>query len=114
MSGDDGRAEGCRTPTRWSLRQDVPPGRVSQPPERQQGESNGRTPDRPRQRRPAGWAMNGANVRGWTVADQLVAGEPAQVTVQLGWRESDPYAVELLFVVGEDGCEDVPWLVARD
>jgi hypothetical protein len=58
--------------------------------------------------------MNGANVRGWTVADQLVAGEAAQVTVELGWRESDPYAVELLFVVGEDGCEDVPWLVARD
>jgi Streptomyces sporulation and cell division protein, SsgA len=58
--------------------------------------------------------MNGANVRGWTVADQLVAGEPAQVTVELGWRESDPYTVEVLFLVGEDGSEDVPWLLARD
>jgi hypothetical protein len=58
--------------------------------------------------------MNGPQVWSWTVADLYADSEPAQITVELSWRESDPYAVELLFLVGEDGSEDVPWLVARD
>jgi hypothetical protein len=58
--------------------------------------------------------MNGAQVRGWTVADLHLVGQPAQITVELGWRESDPYAVELLFLIGDDQSADVPWLVDRD
>jgi Streptomyces sporulation and cell division protein, SsgA len=58
--------------------------------------------------------MNGAQVSGWTVADLHVVGEPAQITVELGWRECDPYAVELLFLIDDDQTADVPWLVDRD
>jgi hypothetical protein len=58
--------------------------------------------------------MNGANVWSCTVADLYADGEPAQITVELSWRESDPYAVELLFLIGARPGEEVPWLVDRD
>jgi hypothetical protein len=57
--------------------------------------------------------MNGATVWSCTVADLYGDSDPAQIMVELGWRESDPYAVEVLFLIGADGSEDVPWLVDR-
>jgi len=58
--------------------------------------------------------VNGSSVRCFTVADQLSARGVVQVAVRLSWRESDPYAVELVFLVGDSGCDDVGWFLARD
>ena len=55
-----------------------------------------------------------AQVQATTVADLLAAGDPTPVTVELSWRASDPYAVELVLLAPHSDAEDVSWLLARD
>jgi hypothetical protein len=57
---------------------------------------------------------NGGVVSAYTVADLQLGEEPVEIPVQLCWRESDPYAVRMLFLRGPDESEDVPWLISRD
>ena len=61
--------------------------------------------------------MNTSDVQTTTVFDLLGPGddyEPMPVTVELTWRASYPYAVELLFMAAHGDAHDVSWLVARD
>ena len=58
--------------------------------------------------------MNAPMLRTYTVAEVWHDEHPAQIQVQLGWRASDPYAVEMLFLVPSDDLDDVTWVVDRD